>query len=265
MAIITKLHPRHSIHTLRYLHEYAVQLVFPATCITCDATVGKMGSICPECFCQLTLLHNPECGMCGEPFAYAQNIGEEEILCDSCMTDPPYYDKAYAVWKYDALSSRMVKRFKFNDKTQFAPYLATLLFHRAQPLLNKCDIIAPVPLHVKRLRERRYNQSALLAKHVHRHAPQLALMQNLLIRTHYTTPQTTLPFHARQRNVQDAFCVHPRHVNIVTDKHILLIDDVLTTGATVNACARTLKEAGAASVCVATLTKRLKNEEWLEL
>jgi ComF family protein len=265
MAIITKLHFMRSIYAVRYLREYAMQLFFPASCMTCHAIVGRMGSVCAECFQQLTLLHAPECTVCGEPFAYEQSIEGEDILCDTCIATAPCYDTARAIWKYDAVSSVMVKRFKFSDKTQLAPYLATLLAHRIQPLLAQCDIIAPVPLHAKRLRERRYNQSALLSRHVHHHAPHITLVQNLLIRTHYTAPQTTLPFHARQKNVQDAFQLHPRHKHMVKGKHILLVDDVLTTGATVNACALTLREAGAEKIYVATLTKRLKGDELLEL
>jgi predicted amidophosphoribosyltransferase len=99
---------------------------------------------------------------------------------------------------------------------------------------------------------------------MHAHAPQSMLLYDLLTRTHYTAPQTSLPFHARQRNVQDAFRLHPRYSKKIMGKKILIIDDVLTTGATVNACAHILKEAGAAKIYISTLTKRLRNENWSE-
>jgi ComF family protein len=241
----------------KYLSEFALQLFFPANCMSCDAFVAKMGSICSECFMQMQMLGAPECRHCGQPFAFDASFGEQ-IICDNCTNHPPSYDIAKALWAYDDYSGRIVKHFKFADKTQLAPYLGQLLASRGADLIAGADIIAPVPLHFKRLRERRYNQAALLCKHLN--TPKLCL--DLLIRTRYTTPQIELPFNQRQENVKGVFRVNPKYARKLEGKNILLVDDVITTGATLNACASALKIDGADKVFVLTLTKRLLDDSF---
>ena len=241
----------------KYLSEFALQLFFPAKCMSCDVIVAKMGSICSECFMEMQALGAPECCKCGQPFAYDMGFGTADVICDNCTAHPPNYDSAKALWAYDDYSGKIVKRFKFSDKTQIAPHLGRLLAQRGADLIDKADIIAPVPLHFKRLRERRYNQAILLCKYLG--ASKLCL--NLLIRTRYTIPQIELPFNKRQENVQGVFRINPKYARHLQGVNILLIDDVLTTGATLNACAIALKNAGANQVYALTLTKRLLEDK----
>jgi ComF family protein len=233
--------------------ELALQILFPPKCMSCDIYVSKMGSICGECFMQMKILSAPECSSCGEPFAYDVSYGEA-VHCDICLTHQPQFNCAKALWAYDDLSSKIIKRFKFADKSELAPYLAALLKMRGVDLINKSDLIAPVPLHAKRLRLRRYNQAAMLCKYL---GFNNKIAINLLQRTKHTKPQTDLPFAKRQENVQGVFALNPQYKQLIAGKNILLIDDVLTTGATVNACAKLLKENGANEVYVLTVTKRL--------
>lgn len=248
------------LSSLRYLNNFAReiiwQIIFPPKCMACDVYVAKAGTICPDCFMQMQILHAPECSSCGDPFAYEVSYGED-VKCDVCEVRPPEYDCAKALWAYDELSSKIIKRFKFGDRSEFAPYLAKILGVRGHMLLEKADFIAPVPLHRKRLRIRRYNQAALRCKYI---GFENKITLELLKRIKYSVPQTELPFAKRQANVAGIFAINPKYQNQIMGKNILLIDDVLTTGATVNACAKILKEAGAAKVFVLTLTKRLLNE-----
>lgn len=246
-----------SLRNLCYFaQEIILQIIFPPKCMACDVYVAKVGSICPDCFMQMQILHAPECSSCGEPFAYEVSYGED-VKCDACTVHPPEYDCAKALWAYDDLSGKIIKRFKFGDKSEFAPYLSQLLTGRGSELLAMADLIAPVPLHAKRLRLRRYNQAALLCKYVG-FEDKIAL--DLLRRIKYSVPQTELPFAKRQDNVKGIFALNQKYQNQIQGRNILLIDDVITTGATVNACAKLLKEAGAAKVFVLTLTKRLAND-----
>ncbi len=242
----------------KYLGEFATQILFPANCMACNVAVAKMGAICAECFTQMQVMQPPECSKCGEPFAF--NSGDC-LTCDACAAHPPTYDCAKSLWAYDDYSGKIIKRFKFGDKTANAPHLAEMLAHRGAEMIAVADIIAPVPLHFKRLRERRYNQAAILCAHICKNH-QTKLRQDLLIRTRYTTPQTELPFAKRQENVQGVFRVNPKYARHLSGKTILLIDDVLTTGSTMNACAKALKNEDALSVYVLTLTKRLLDNNY---
>ncbi len=253
---------RNLVFNAKYLSEFAAQLFFPANCMACNAAVAKMGTICNDCFVRMRIMQAPECHKCGEPFAFEV---ENDALCDNCATNPPIYDCAKSLWAYDDLSGKIVKGFKFSDKTSLAPHLGQLLAVRGADLIAKADIIAPVPLHFKRLRERRYNQAGLLCNHIAKNTifntdNKHKLIQDLLIRTRYTTPQTELPFTKRQQNVDGVFRVNPKYAKSLAGKNILLIDDVITTGATLNACAATLKAKNANEVYVLTLTKRLLDE-----
>lgn len=244
------------VYNAKYYSEFALQMFFPANCMACNATVAKMGSICASCFNSMQVLTAPECSKCGEAFEYNIDFASEDIICNNCENHPPIYDCAKAIWAYDDFSSNIVKNFKFGDKTAIAPYLGKILSQRGNELIDKADIIAPVPLHYKRLRQRRYNQAALLCNHInnkYRHKLQL----DLLVRTEYTIPQVELPYNKRQQNVENAFTLNQKYNSKIQDKTILLIDDVITTGATVNSCANILKSQGANEIYVLTLTKRL--------
>lgn len=178
----------------------------------------------------------------------------------TCQEWLPPYDVARAALRYDEQSRCLVTRFKFSDATHLADYLGQILRPHAAPLIEQADIVIPVPLHPHRLRWRRYNQSALLARAISPEARKKTAT-NLLRRIKNTTPQTTLDTQARQENVADVFDV-PKHLRaVIKDKRIVLVDDVITTGATIHACTQTLKDCGASWVGVITLAKRVIDDE----
>jgi ComF family protein len=203
----------------------------------------------------VTFLGPPLCRGCGFPFELAPAApAAEGALCAACHADPPAFDRARAVMAYDAGSRGLVLAFKHADRTEAAPPFARWMARAGAELLAEADVIAPVPLHRWRLLARRYNQAALLANQLGRLSG-LPVVPDLLVRRRNTPSQGRLSAAGRSRNVAGAFAVHPRHAARVRGRCVLLVDDVLTTGATVAACTRVLRRAGAGQVDVLTLAR----------
>jgi ComF family protein len=185
---------------------------------------------------------------CGFPFEFDT---EDGALCAACQARPPVFDRARAVLRYDAASRGMLLAFKHADRTDLAPYLGRWLARAGAEVLAEADIVAPVPLHWTRLFSRRYNQAALLARAAAKEAGR-PFLGDILVRRRRTQPQRS-GLAARTRNVAGAFAVPRGRRRTVEDRRVLLVDDVRTTGATLEACARALKAAGAKGVDVLTL------------
>jgi ComF family protein len=211
--------------------------------------VGDAGALCGECWKRIRFIGAPLCDRCGEPFEF-DRVGAE--LCVSCMTDPPIYQRARAVFRYDEASRTLVLRFKHGDRTGAAPHFARWMARAGSELLAEADLLVPVPLHRWRLWRRRYNQAAMLAMALAKHTNRPAL-PDALERSRATPSQGTLGRGQRARNVQGAFRL--RRPEAVNGRRVLLIDDVLTSGATVGECARTLLKGGARQVDVLSLAR----------
>ena len=229
----------------------AVDVVLPPSCLVCNAPVGDSGALCPDCWTRVSFIGRPCCARCGLPFAIE---AAPDAVCGDCARTPPAYDRARAAFLYEGAGRELILAFKMADRSWVAPRLAAWLHRAAAPLLPDADLVVPVPLHRWRLLARRFNQAAVLAGLMAREANVVAV-PDLLVRTRRTPPQTRLSGTARRRNVRGAFAVRPSRAHLVAGRSILLVDDVLTTGATVSACARALRKAGAARVDVATLAR----------
>ncbi len=229
-----------------------LDILFPLRCIICKSKVQNDGALCTECFKSIHFITYPYCAICGTPFPY--NVGPG-ALCGKCMADPPPYNKARAVFIYNEHSAKLVTDFKYGDKLQGYKHFGRWMEERGSELLEKCDMLVPVPLHRRRFFDRRYNQSALLC-HAIRRFSGVKVIPDMLIRRKNTVPQTTLPKQTRQKNVANAFILNKRYSNnrySPKGKSITIVDDVMTTGATIKACAKILKRAGASNVFVLTL------------
>ena len=188
------------------------------------------------------------CFSCGLPFDF--EVGSD-TRCASCIAKPPAFDSARSVLRYDDASRAAILALKRSDRLDLVPAFARWLERAGRDLTPETDLIVPVPLHRRRLWSRRYNQSGLLASELGKLIGKPVAMQTLQ-RTRATPSQGDMPSaKARRRNVRGAFRAAPE----LRDKTVLLIDDVLTTGATVDACSRALKRAGAARVFVLTLAR----------
>ena len=229
----------------------ALGLVLPPACLACDAPIGEAGALCAACWSRVAFIGRPCCARCGLPFEIE---AVEGALCGACTRAPPAYDRARAAFLYQGVGRELILAFKMADRSWLAPRLAVWLQRAAAPLLSDCDLVVPVPLHRWRLLARRFNQAAVLAGLVARQAD-ARLVPDLLVRTRRTPPQTRLSGAQRRRNVRGAFAVRRGRERLVAGQRILLVDDVLTTGATASACARALRKAGAARIDVATLAR----------
>lgn len=225
--------------------------VLPPRCLKCGNVVDSGGAVCPECWLGLSFLIPPACACCAQPFDFDPGPG---ALCGACTSRRPAFETARAVLRYDDGSRDLVLAFKHADRTALAPTFASWMKRAGEELIAGCDVIAPVPLHWSRLFTRRFNQAALLANAVATLSGK-AVACDLLQRRRQTPRQGYLGRLARQRNVAGAFVVNPRHAGGIAGRRVLLIDDVITTGATVTACAKSLLQAGVCGVDVLALAR----------
>ena len=236
---------------LRTVGRSVLNLLFPERCFACGDLIDDAGAICADCWAGLSFLGSPCCACCGHPFEYAVPEG---VLCGACIRRRPPYESARAAILYDDASRELVLAFKHADRTRFADAFGLWMFRAGAAFLYGADLIVPVPLHRRRLWSRRYNQSLLLARALTRHCG-VPTDPDLLRRRRNTPMQGGLSRAARRRNVQAAFAVRPGTSERVRGKTVVLVDDVLTTGATVEACTRVLRAAGASEVHVLTLAR----------
>jgi len=225
-----------------------LDLLLPPHCAVCDAPVDGPGLLCADCFRQTAFITEPFCSCCGVPFGSAA-LGGAESLCPGCRSAPPVFRRARAALRYDAQGRRLILPFKHADRTELASVLAPHMARAGAALLREADLLVPVPLHRARLFHRRYNQAALLAKAVGRMAGR-ACVPDLLVRQRATASLGEMSADARAAEVTGAFAVRRSRVAVLPGRRVLLVDDVMTSGATANACAEVLLAAGAASVDV---------------
>ncbi len=200
----------------------------------------------------MDFLAPPFCHRCGLPFAFETE--GEDLHCSACLDRPPPWRQARSVLRYDEASKGLVLALKHADRTDLAPALARWMARAGEDLLTNCDLIAPVPLHWMRLFTRRFNQAALLA-HALGSLTRKPVQADLMARTRRTQSQGHLRKADRQGNVNGAFAVRPRHKARIQGKTVLLVDDVLTSGATAAECARVLLKAGAGHVDVLSVAR----------
>jgi ComF family protein len=229
----------------------ALDVLFPPRCLRCGTELEAAGALCVECWPKIAFIAPPQCACCGLPFPFDAGAG---ALCAACVQAPPDFDHARAVFVYTDISRDLVLGFKHADQTHAAPAFGRWLARAGAELLDDADLIVPVPLHRRRLFARRYNQAALLAHAVARESGRTA-GPDVLIRIKRTRPHIDMGRSARITNVAGAFAAHDRWRDRLAGAKVVLIDDVFTTGATVSACARTLRKAGAARVDVLTLAR----------
>lgn len=244
---------------LRQFGRRALDVLLPPQCLNCSTLVVEQGTLCLDCWQAVTFIGQPQCAICGLPFEFAGQ-GEDfsdGTLCGSCVRQRPVFERARAVLAYDEASSPFILTFKHADRTEAASAFARWMARAGVDVLENADLIAPVPLHWSRLFRRRYNQAALLGQSLSALSGVRAI-PNLLIRKRATPSQGRFSPSARKRNVSGAFRVRDKYVPEITSKRIVLIDDVLTTGATVSAVTRALLKAGAGAVDVLTLGRVLR-------
>ena len=227
-----------------------LDFLLPPHCAGCDEMVGGDGEFCPACFARARFLLDPSCRGCAVPFETQAGAGPS-CLCPSCEDNPPAWDEARAAFVYDDFSRRLVLPLKYADRTENARVLGAHMARAGAVLLDKADFLVPVPLHRSRLRTRRYNQALLLARAAVRGRPRettVTILPDALHRRRKTAPLASRGVQARAAELEGAIEVRPSVIPRLRGARVVLVDDVLTTGATASACAVSLRQAGVASV-----------------
>lgn len=236
---------------LKRLSLNILDFFLPRLCVFCGAAVGEKApaAVCPACEEAIPWVVSPLCPVCGRVYSAPEAT---DHLCGPCQTDPPPFSRARAAALYEeeGPTGQAIKRFKYSRRLDMLPVMHHWLRRPlCQELVRAADLVAPVPLHPRRLKQRGFNQSLLLAQAF----PGVHLERELLARVRHTPPQTGLNPKERRDNVKGAFNV-PRP-DLIKGKTVLMVDDVFTTGATVRECARVLRRAGARRVDVLTVAR----------
>ena len=237
--------------------RHITDIVFPSQCISCAAILQPITEkvFCSACREKIKFLTGSICPICGIMFFDSPSASH---LCGNCLEKKPYFSYARAVASYETIILNAIHQFKYSRDLSIGILLASLMADFSFPDLDFRDysLIIPVPLHIKKLRKRGFNQSIILADSIGKKW-QIPVNFSLLKRCKFTLTQTGLNKKERQRNIKGAFEVRDKEK--IAGRNIILIDDVYTTGATLNECAKKLIKAGAQKVAVLTLARVLQN------
>lgn len=237
------------VGVLRRALGAVADVLVPPLCLSCHRRLATHDALCPSCWKEIGFIRAPLCDRLGLPLPYDTGA---PMISAAAAANPPAYDRARAVARFEGVMRTLVHHLKFHDRHDARRLFGRWLAEAGAELLTDADLIVPVPLTRRRLLTRRFNQSALLAHEVARIA-RVRVEPLALLRVRQTKAQVGLSREQRRQNVSGAFAVAPSRKGAISGAKIVLIDDVITTGATAEACARTLKRAGAARVDVLAL------------
>jgi len=225
----------------------ALDCLFPPGCLICSSKdLYQSGHlICKDCFDSISFISHPFCVRCGKQFL-TETVRDH--MCGDCLTKEPYFNLVRALGKYEGALEKIIHNFKYKQKFSMVNIFTFLLENMQNNgiTFDSYDLFIPVPLHLSRLRQRGFNQTVLLGRVLQKKYQQIPLQTMVLQRMVPTLPQVTLAVKERKVNVRNAFRV--KDPRLVEGKTVLLLDDVYTTGATMNECARVLKESGVSRV-----------------
>jgi len=234
----------------------ALDIALPTLCVACREPVDGDG-VCAQCWAKLSFIAKPYCPRLGIPFVYDPG---PELLSMEAIANPPAYQRARAAVRYDDVARTLVHALKYQDRTDLAPAMGRWMARAGRELLDEADALVPVPLHWQRAWGRRYNQSGALARIIARQSG-VKFASEALRRVRPTEQQIGLSRSQRASNVQGAFKVADNRRSEIQGRRVVLVDDVLTTGATVDACARALLRAKAASVDVLVFARVVESHK----
>jgi ComF family protein len=235
---------------VRALGKRLIETAYPPQCIACDAATADAHALCPACWSGIRFITKPCCARLGTPFAH--DFGAE-MLSPAAIADPPRFDVARAVALHDGAARDLVSRFKYGERLDLVRLMARMMVASGGEVLATADCLVPVPMHRLRLFRRRYNQAALLANEIGRLSG-TRVEVDALQRVKRTPQQVGLNRAERRANLAGAFRISEAARARVAGRHVVLIDDVRTTGSTLNACAHILRKAGATRIDALTFT-----------
>lgn len=242
----------------RKLIDFLKNTLYPYRCPSCRKIVQNE-AFCNNCWKKLVFIEKPTCSICGEPLDIKK---DQSLLCGRCLNKQHYFSKATSVFIYNRTIARAIYRLKFNRKTFLSRFFAKFIVNNVKNF-NSGYIVA-VPIYKNRLVERGYNQSLLLAKEISK-LTNIPYIENAILKVKSTLPQGKLTTAKRKNNLKSAFRINEKYKNLLKNKNILIVDDVLTTGATADECAKILKKNGANRVFVGTIARTTLNRKYKTL
>lgn len=225
-----------------------INFIAPHRCIDCSQTIQTSDSLCQNCWDKYIFIEDPLCHKCGRAFEI--DLGEKDLICGPCIKDKPIYDIARSIFKYDDGSKSIIHKFKYSDRTYLANFFAKIFLNKYNKIIMEADVITFVPMHKFKRIFRLYNQAQVLATSLALIAKK-ELRPNLITKISSTKSQSSLSKSERKKNLVNNFKVN----HDIKGLKILIIDDVISTGATVNECSKELKKAGAEYVFVLSIAK----------
>lgn len=236
---------------MRATGDQAMRLIYPPVCAGCARMVAEPQALCAACWSSVRFIERPYCEVLGMPFDHDRGEG---MVSPEAISDPPPYAKARAVVFYDGVARKLAQALKYSDRADLAKMMGLWMVRAGREVIEASDVVLCVPLHRTRLLMRRYNQSAELARAVAAISGK-PFEPGGLRRIKPTRQQVGLGLRARQDNVRGAFMTPPAQVMRIAGRRVLLVDDVLTTGATLGSATRALIRAGAEQVNVLTFAR----------
>ncbi len=235
---------------IRRVPGVVLDAVLPPRCPLCRARILEHGHLCGACWLAVDMVSDPRCSRCGLPFAHES----DGLQCGACLANPPAFDGAVAPALYAGKGRDLVLALKYGRLFAAAPAMARMMVPGLLKIIEPDSVLVPVPLHRFRLLKRRFNQSQLLTAELAKHF-EVDHMPGALIRARSTPSQGGLNRKGRFQNVRAAFAINSSNINALEGRPVVLVDDVLTTGATADACSAVLKKAGVQQVTVAAFAR----------
>lgn len=234
------------------LLKKVTNLIFPNICVSCECIIDENLNLCSECNKKINFLTKHYCNVCGVV------ISDNIYTCGKCITNPPPFKVLRSVFAYDQHSRNMIINFKFFDNLHYVKIYAKWIHQANQDTFQNAEVIIPIPLYKMRLFKRKYNQAALLAKELSK-LSNLSYTPFAIKRLRHTTPQAGLSLKQREKNLKKAFKISNKE--IIENKIVILVDDVVTTGATVRSCSQEILNSGAKEVRVLSLARTVNDCE----
>lgn len=234
--------------------QRALSIVYPTQCVLCAAQVDQDGGLCGACWRETPFVGGLSCDACGAPLPGYES---GRVQCDACLVSPRLWEAGRAAFTYDGNGRRIILALKHGDRTDLAKPAALWLQNAGREILSEETLLVPVPIHWTRLLRRRYNQAAEITRALSK-TTGLAMCQDALLRTKRTVTQNGMTVAQRQTNMDGAIVANPKRYQRLEGSRICLVDDVMTSGATLTACTAAAFDAGADQVFVMVLARVAK-------
>lgn len=238
---------------IRMTSTFFINTIYPHRCPSCKDIVDSDLVFCLNCWKKLQFITKPTCSICGTPLQFKIS-DDNDIVCTNCLLKKPYYDKAVSCFIYNKTISKAIFEFKFYKKMFLSKFFAKFIYRVAAQYLDQVDYIVPVPMSLKRLRWRGFNQALLLAKNLGTLSNK-EIIRDLIIKTKHTKAQAKLKNKDRIKNLKSVFVINEKYLEKIKDKNIAIIDDVITTGTTINECSKVLKRYDVSKIFVFSIAK----------